>query len=159
MRRLICAFVVRIWHETHFFMARVTCTCEHISLFCETENLLRYHSSAKLKIYCDFVVKLLIDLVRITRFTYVSKINYLLYLFIFACIVLRKLHVHSLFTLETVGFPECLLVLDSDKQLNQLCSLLNFNNFPVHPLSEKFEKIILFVFIYHIVFYKTIPDR
>ena len=35
-------------------------------------------------------------------------------LLIFACIVLRKVHVHSLFTLETVGFPECLLFLDSD---------------------------------------------
>ena len=31
----------------------------------------------------------------------------------------EKVHVHSLFTLETVGFPECLLFLDSDKQLNQ----------------------------------------
>ena len=31
-------------------------------------------------------------------------------LLIFAC----KVHVHSLFTLETVGFPECLLFLDSD---------------------------------------------
>ena len=40
-------------------------------------------------------------------------------LLIFACIVLRKMHVHSLFTLETVGFPERLLILDSDKQLNQ----------------------------------------
>ena len=38
-------------------------------------------------------------------------------LLIFACVVLRK--VHSLFTLERVSFPECLLVLDSDKQLNQ----------------------------------------
>ena len=26
-------------------------------------------------------------------------------LLIFACVVLRKVHVHSLFTLETVGFP------------------------------------------------------
>ena len=25
MRRLICAFVVRIWHETHFLMARLKC--------------------------------------------------------------------------------------------------------------------------------------
>ena len=34
--------------------------------------------------------------------------------------VLRKVHVHSLFiTLETVGFPECLVFLDSDKQLSQ----------------------------------------
>ena len=38
-------------------------------------------------------------------------------LLIFACVVLRKAQVHSLFTLET--FPECLLFLDSDKQLNQ----------------------------------------
>ena len=30
-------------------------------------------------------------------------------LLIFACVVLRKVHAHSLFTLETVGFPECLL--------------------------------------------------
>ena len=37
----------------------------------------------------------------------------------FACLVLRKVHVHSLFTLKTVGFPEYLLFLDSDKQLNQ----------------------------------------
>ena len=29
----------------------------------------------------------------------------------------------------------------------------------VHPLSEKYEKIILFVFISHIVFYKITPDR
>ena len=35
-------------------------------------------------------------------------------LLIFACVVLRKMHVHSLFTLETVGFPEGLLLLDSD---------------------------------------------
>ena len=40
-------------------------------------------------------------------------------LFIFACAVLRKVHAHKLFTLETVGFPERLLLLDSDKQLNQ----------------------------------------
>ena len=25
---------------------------------------------------------------------------------IFACVVLRQMHVHSLFTLETAGFPE-----------------------------------------------------
>ena len=30
-------------------------------------------------------------------------------LLIFACVVLRK----ALFTLETVGYPECLLVLDA----------------------------------------------
>ena len=40
-------------------------------------------------------------------------------LLIFARFVLRKVHVHSLFMLETVGFPECLLYLDSDKRLNQ----------------------------------------
>ena len=40
-------------------------------------------------------------------------------LLIFACFVLRKVHVHSMVTLETVGFPECLLFLDSDKQSNQ----------------------------------------
>ena len=40
-------------------------------------------------------------------------------LLIFACVVLRKVHVHSLFTLETMGFPVGLLCLDSDKQLNQ----------------------------------------
>ena len=40
-------------------------------------------------------------------------------LLIFVCVVLRKVHVHSLFTLGTLGFPECLLFLDSDKQLNQ----------------------------------------
>ena len=39
-------------------------------------------------------------------------------LLIFACVVLRKVHVHSLFTLDTVGFPECLLFLDTDKQIN-----------------------------------------
>ena len=38
---------------------------------------------------------------------------------LFACVVFRKVHVHSLFTLETVGFPGRLLFLDSDKQLNQ----------------------------------------
>ena len=35
-------------------------------------------------------------------------------LLIFAKVVLRNVHVHSLFTLETVGFPECLLFLNSD---------------------------------------------
>ena len=40
-------------------------------------------------------------------------------LLIFARVVLRKVHVQSSFTLETVGFLECLLFLDSDKQLNQ----------------------------------------
>ena len=39
-------------------------------------------------------------------------------LLIFACLVLRKVHVHSVFTLETVGFPERLLFLDSDKRFN-----------------------------------------
>ena len=62
-------------------------------------------------------------------------------LLVIACVVLRNVHVHSLFTLETVGFPECLLFLDSDKQLNQKCSLLNFSN-SVHPLSKKYDKII-----------------
>ena len=42
-----------------------------------------------------------------------------LVLLIFACVVLRKLHVRSLFTLQTAGFPECMLFLDSDKRLNQ----------------------------------------
>ena len=44
-------------------------------------------------------------------------------LLVFACFVLRKMQVHrdvySLFMLETMGFPECLLFLDSDKRLNQ----------------------------------------
>ena len=31
-------------------------------------------------------------------------------LLIFACLVLRKVHVHSLFTLETAGFHECVLL-------------------------------------------------
>ena len=30
-------------------------------------------------------------------------------LLIFVCVVLRKVHVHSLFTLEKEGFSECLL--------------------------------------------------
>ena len=29
----------------------------------------------------------------------------------------------------------------------------------VHPLTEKYEKIILYVFISHIIFYKIISDR
>ena len=36
-------------------------------------------------------------------------------LIIFVCAVLRKVQVHSLFTLKTAGFPEYLLFLDSDK--------------------------------------------
>ena len=44
-------------------------------------------------------------------------------LLMFACVVLKKVHVRFL------GFPECLIFLDSDKQLNQQCSLLNFTNF------------------------------
>ena len=30
-------------------------------------------------------------------------------LLIFACVVLKQVHVHSLFTLEKLGFPECLI--------------------------------------------------
>ena len=80
-------------------------------------------------------------------------------LLIFACVVLRKVHAYSLFMLETVGFPKGLLFLDSDKLFNQLCSLLNFSNFCASFVRKKYEKIILFVFISHIVFYKIIPDR
>ena len=40
-------------------------------------------------------------------------------LLIFACVVLRKVQVHSLFMLDTGGFPECLLFLDAAKQINQ----------------------------------------
>ena len=40
-------------------------------------------------------------------------------LLIFACVAWRNVHVPSLFTLETVGFPECLLFLDTDKRSNQ----------------------------------------
>ena len=36
-------------------------------------------------------------------------------LLIFACVVFRKVHVHLLFTLETVGFLSVFLFLDSDK--------------------------------------------
>ena len=32
-------------------------------------------------------------------------------LLIFVCVVLRKVQMHSLFTLETVDFPKCLLFL------------------------------------------------
>ena len=52
-------------------------------------------------------------------------------LLIFACVVLGKVYVYSLFTLKTVGFPETLVFLDSDKHLNKYCSLLNFRNFCV----------------------------
>ena len=38
-------------------------------------------------------------------------------LLIFVCVVLRKVRVHSLFTLETVDLLECLLFSDSDKRL------------------------------------------
>ena len=41
------------------------------------------HFSVKLKIYCDFVVKLLVDLLTTTKFTYVNKNNNLLYLIIY----------------------------------------------------------------------------
>ena len=44
---------------------------------------------------------------------------------IFACVVLKRVHVHSLFTFETVFFPERLPLIDSNKQLNQQSSLLN----------------------------------
>ena len=45
--------------------------------------------------------------------------NFILLLFACYCVVLRKVHVHSLFTLETVCFPECLLFLDSDERSSQ----------------------------------------
>ena len=37
---------------------------------------------------------------------------------IFACVVLRKVRGHSLFTFETLGFPECLLFLDYNNNNN-----------------------------------------
>ena len=39
-------------------------------------------------------------------------------LLIFACVVLRKVHVHSLF-IGNSGFSRVFAILDSDKQLNQ----------------------------------------
>ena len=48
-------------------------------------------------------------------------------LLIFACFVLRKVHVYSLFTLETVDFPECVLFLDSDKP--SIKSIMQFVEF------------------------------
>ena len=47
--------------------------------------------------------------------TFEDKLNVCFVLLVFACVVLRKVHAHSLFKLETVGFPDCLLFLDSDK--------------------------------------------
>ena len=74
-------------------------------------------------------------------------------LLIFACVVLRKVHVHSLFTLETVGFPECLLFLDQTiKSIMQFVESKQFLLVYVHRVSEEYEKIVLFVSIFHIVF-------
>ena len=94
-----------------------------------TECILRYFFCYQSTFEDKFVVK------------QVPVCNFIL--LIFACVILRKVHVHLLFTLV----PECLLFLDSDKQLNQKCSFVS-----VHPLSETYVKIILFVFISHIVF-------
>ena len=44
----------------------------------------------------------------------------------------------------------------NDWHNNAVCWVLAIS---VHRLSEKYEKIILFVFIFHNVFWKTIPDR
>ena len=42
MRRLICVFVVRIWHKTHFLMARlICCGC---SLECDSNEYPQYLS-------------------------------------------------------------------------------------------------------------------
>ena len=57
------------------------------------------------------------DKLNVCRQKQVPVCNFIL--LIFACVVLRKVHVHSLFTLETIGFPECLLFLDCYKQVNQ----------------------------------------
>ena len=47
-------------------------------------------------------------------------------LLIFACIVLRKVHVHSLFTLETVDFPEGLLFFNSEKTIKSIMQFVEF---------------------------------
>ena len=47
-------------------------------------------------------------------------------LLIFAYVVLKKVHLHALFTLETVGFPEFLLFLDSDKRLKSIMHFVKF---------------------------------
>ena len=60
---------------------------------------------------------------------------------------------HSLFMLETTDFPECLLLLDSDKQLNQLCNLLNFSNFCASFVRKNMRKsfyLYLFLISYFI---------
>ena len=48
-----------------------------------------------------------------------SSNSFILHVLIFACVDLRKVLVDSFFTLETMDFPEFLLFLDTDKQLNQ----------------------------------------
>ena len=69
-------------------------------------------------------------------------------LLIFACVVLRKVHVHSLYTLETVGFPECFLFLDADKRLH----VLNFFNFCASFVRKTWENhFICIYFSYRIL--------
>ena len=83
----------------------------------------------------------------------VSVCNFIL--LIFAFVVLRKVHVHSLVTLKRRGH-ECLLLLDKKKnkqknthtkqsnQLNAVCLILTIF---VHHLSEKISEN-RFIFVY-----------
>ena len=53
-------------------------------------------------------------------------------LFYIVCIVFRKVHVHrdmhSLFTLETVDFPECLQILDSDITIKSIMQFVELHD-------------------------------
>ena len=40
--------------------------------------------------------------------------------------IFRKVHAHSLFTLEIMGFPEWLLFLDSDKTIKSIMQFVEF---------------------------------
>ena len=120
-----CSFL--IWLQSYFIQDRVPdimrfqippITLPMTSLKVSIINFISWTESWLLKVF--YAISVTRALSRTSWMFVVKQVpvcNFIL--LIFACVVLRKMHVHSLFTLETVGFPECLLFLDSDKQLNQ----------------------------------------
>ena len=57
MRRLICAFVVRIWHKTHFLMARLICLRQNSCITLIIATVIYLQRIAPCRIYDDVEAK------------------------------------------------------------------------------------------------------
>ena len=82
------------------------------SLKVSIKNLISWTDSWLLKVFYAISV---LRALSMTRWMFVVKqvpVCFLTFLILFDYVVLRKLYVHSLFMLETVVFPECLLFLN-----------------------------------------------